>query len=197
MTEMTDFQRKISTLLPDFSLSFNEPLKNHTSFRIGGPAEVMVTPKSVQELSRILEVSAVLDTKPYILGAGTNILMPDDGLKGLTVCLKDGLDDLALLDETHIAVGAGVTMTKAAVFVANHGLSGMEFAHGIPGTVGGGGYMTPVPMAVRFRTSASAWMCWIPRAFCAPSQKKKWLFPTGTAGWRLKAALLWVLFLNL
>ena len=141
MTEMTDFQRKISTLLPDFSLSFNEPLKNHTSFRIGGPAEVMVTPKSVQELSRILEVSAVLDTKPYILGAGTNILMPDEGLKGLTVCLKDGLDDLALLDETHIAVGAGVTMTKAAVFAANHGLSGMEFAHGIPGTVGGGVYM--------------------------------------------------------
>ena len=49
MTEMTDFQRKISTLLPDFSLSFNEPLKNHTSFRIGGPAEVMVTPKRSEE----------------------------------------------------------------------------------------------------------------------------------------------------
>ena len=141
MTDFTEFQSKISAFLPHINLSFYEPMSRHTSFRIGGPAEVMAFPKTTQELSEILKVSALLDTAPAILGAGTNILAPDAGLKGLTVCLKDALSGIDRLDETHIRVYAGVTMTKAAVYAANIGLSGMEFAHGIPGTVGGGVYM--------------------------------------------------------
>lgn len=141
MTELTDFQRKISTYLSDIELRFQEPMAAHTSFRIGGPAEVMAFPKNVQQLAKIMNVSALLDIVPAILGAGTNILSPDAGLRGLTVCLKDGLSGMERLDDTHIRVDAGVTMTKAAVFAANTGLSGMEFAHGIPGTVGGGVYM--------------------------------------------------------
>lgn len=141
MTELTEFQSKISAFLPNIKLSFNEPMSKHTSFRIGGPAEVMVFPQNSQELSEILKVSALLDTVPAIIGAGTNILAPDEGLEGLTICLKDALSGIEQLDETHIRVYAGVTMTKAAVFAANIGLSGMEFAHGIPGTVGGGVYM--------------------------------------------------------
>lgn len=141
MTDLTDFQRNISTYLPDIELRFQEPMAKHTSFRIGGPAEVMAFPKSVQQLAQIMKVSALLDIAPAILGAGTNILSPDAGLQGLTVCLKDGLSGIQRLDDTHIRVDAGVTMTKAAVFAANSGLSGMEFAHGIPGTVGGGVYM--------------------------------------------------------
>ena len=141
MTELTDFQRKISALLPDAELSVNEPMHRHTSFRIGGNVEVMAFPKSAEELSRILKVSDLLDMKPIILGAGTNVLAPDEGMMGLVICLKDCLSGMELLDETHVRVMAGVTMTRAAVFAANHGLSGLEFAHGIPGTVGGGVYM--------------------------------------------------------
>ena len=141
MTELTDFQRKISALLPDVELSVNEPMHRHTSFRIGGNVEVMAFPKSAEELSRILKVSDLLDMKPIILGAGTNVLAPDEGMMGLVICLKDCLSGMELLDETHVRVMAGVTMTRAAVFAANHGLSGLEFAHGIPGTVGGGVYM--------------------------------------------------------
>ena len=141
MTDLTDFQRKISTYLPDIKLSFQEPMAKHTSFRIGGPAEVMAFPENVQQLAEIMKVSALLDTVPAILGAGTNILSPDAGLPGLTVCLKDGLSGMEKLEGDRIRVYAGVTMTKAAVFAANQGLSGMEFAHGIPGTVGGGVYM--------------------------------------------------------
>lgn len=141
MTHMTVFQQKISALLNEIELRFDEPMAKHTSLRIGGPAEVMAFPKDKEELSKILKVSALMDEKPAILGAGTNILAPDDGIQGLVVCLKDCLDGMDRLDETHIRVMAGVTMTRAAVFAANLGLSGMEFAHGIPGTVGGGVYM--------------------------------------------------------
>ena len=141
MTELTIFQQKISALLTNIELRFDEPMAKHTSLRIGGPAEVMAFPKSREELSTILKVSALLDTKPAILGAGTNILAPDDGIRGLVICLKDCLDGMEQLDDTHIRVMAGVTMTRAAVYAANLGLSGMEFAHGIPGTVGGGVYM--------------------------------------------------------
>ena len=139
--QYSEFQKKLSTLLPDLDLRFSEPMSRHTSFRIGGPVEVMAFPKSKEELSQILKKSALLDCKPVILGAGTNVLAPDEGIPGLVICLKDCLDGMQQLDETSICVAAGVTMTRAAVFAANLGLGGMEFAHGIPGTVGGGVYM--------------------------------------------------------
>lgn len=141
MTDLTLFQQKISAYLSDIELRFNEPMSKHTSFRIGGGAEVMAFPKTTQELSQILKASALLDCKTAILGAGTNVLAPDEGLQGLVICLKDCLDGMEQLDENHIRVSAGVTMARAAVFAANLGLSGLEFAHGIPGTVGGGVYM--------------------------------------------------------
>ena len=141
MTELTVFQQKISALLSDIELRFNELMANHTSFRIGGGAEVMAFPKSAEELSRVLKVSRMLDCKPAILGAGTNVLAPDGGIGGLVICLKDCLDGMEQLSDSRIRVMAGVTMTRAAVFAANLGLSGLEFAHGIPGTVGGGVYM--------------------------------------------------------
>ena len=141
MTHLTELQQKISALISDIELRFDEPMANHTSFRIGGGAEVMAFPKSIDELSRILKVSALLDCKSAILGAGTNVLAPDEGIRGLVICLKDCLGGMEQTGENRIRVMAGVTMTRAAVFAANLGLSGLEFAHGIPGTVGGGVYM--------------------------------------------------------
>ena len=141
MTHLTELQQKITALISDIELRFDEPMANHTSFRIGGGAEVMAFPKSFDELSRILKVSALLDCKSAILGAGTNVLAPDEGIRGLVICLKDCLGGMEQTGENRIRVMAGVTMTRAAVFAANLGLSGLEFAHGIPGTVGGGVYM--------------------------------------------------------
>ena len=141
MSNLTDFQRKTAAFLPEMELRFAEPMSKHTSFRIGGGAEVMAFPKNREELAQILKMSALLDCKCAILGAGTNVLAPDEGLSGLVICLKDCLDGMEQLDDTHIRVMAGVTMSRAAVFAANLGLSGLEFAHGIPGTVGGGVYM--------------------------------------------------------
>ena len=141
MTEQTVFQQKISALIPEIELKLDEPMAKHTSFKIGGGAEVMAFPKNPEELSKVLKVSSLLDIKPAILGAGTNVLAPDGGMSGLVICLKDCMDGMEVLEGNRIRVAAGVTMTRAAVFAANLGLSGLEFAHGIPGTVGGGVYM--------------------------------------------------------
>lgn len=141
MTALTDFQQKLSALLPNVELRFDEPMSKHTSLRIGGGAEVMAFPKNREELAEVLKQSALLDCKPAILGAGTNVLAPDQGIAGLVICLKDCFSGMEQLDDTHIQVMSGVTMARAAVFAAKLGLSGLEFAHGIPGSVGGGVFM--------------------------------------------------------
>ncbi len=138
MTELTFLQQNLA---PVCQLKYNEPISQHTSFRIGGPAEVMAFPKSRQELADLFSAAKALGIAPVILGAGTNVLAPDEGIQGIVVCLKDALDGMELLEGDRIRVMAGVSMTRAAVFAANHSLSGLEFAHGIPGTVGGGVYM--------------------------------------------------------
>lgn len=118
-----------------------EPLSRHTSFRIGGPAAVMVFPKTVEELKPLLQTASAHGITPYILGAGTNVLAPDEGLQAIVICLKDALTSIRLLDKTRMEVFAGESMAKAAVFAKNHALTGLEFAHGIPGTLGGGVFM--------------------------------------------------------
>ena len=141
MTELTVFQQKFSAFCGEIELRFFESMAKHTSFRIGGNAEIMAFPKNKEELSALLKTSALLDSKFAILGAGTNVLAPDEGISGLVICLKDCLGGMERLDETRIRVMGGITMARAAVFAAGLGLGGMEFAHGIPGTVGGGVYM--------------------------------------------------------
>lgn len=138
MMELTYLQKNMPAVC---ELRYNEPLSLHTSFRIGGAAEVMALPKSREELAEILKQSTLLGCKCAILGAGTNVLAPDEGVSGLVICLKDCLDGMTQIDDTHVRVMAGVTMTRAAVYAAGRELSGLEFAHGIPGTVGGGVYM--------------------------------------------------------
>ena len=102
MSNLTVFQREIQAFLPEIELRFSEPMSKHTSFRIGGAAEAMAFPKTRDELAEILRQSALLDCKCAILGAGTNVLAPDAGISGLVICLKDCLDGMEQLDDTHI-----------------------------------------------------------------------------------------------
>ncbi len=139
--DFTRFLNKLNTLGPEILIRYDEPMAAHTSFRIGGPAKVMAFPKNTGELSVLLKTAKEFGIEPVILGAGTNVLAPDEGMDALVICLKDCMDGMELLDGDCIRVAAGVTMARAAVFAANNGLGGMEFAHGIPGTVGGGVYM--------------------------------------------------------
>ena len=131
----------LSEKLPSLTLKREELLSHHTSFRIGGPAEVMAFPHTVGELSDLLRTVSALGVRPALLGAGTNVLAPDEGLRGLVIVTRDCLMCLERTDETHIAALAGVSMAKLAIFAQEANLAGLEFAHGIPGTVGGGVYM--------------------------------------------------------
>lgn len=127
-------------ILPENMLS-EEPLSKHTSFRIGGPAELMVFPRGRKELSDVFRISHEMGIRPYVLGAGTNVLVPDEGLRALVIVTKNTFLGLERMDETHISAMSGMSMAKTAMFAATNSLSGLEFAHGIPGTVGGGVYM--------------------------------------------------------
>lgn len=141
MNLITQLREQLTAVLPPFALLQEEPLSKHTSFRIGGPAELMVVPRRKEELAFVLQKTHALGIRPRILGAGTNILAPDEGVRGCVICLRDTFMGVELLDETHIRAMAGMSLAKTALFAAQDNLSGLEFAHGIPGTVGGGIYM--------------------------------------------------------
>ena len=141
MLNMTEFIDMISDKIPNLELKKDVPMSRLTSFRIGGPVDCAAYPKTEAELSDLLKLCAEAGIEPVILGAGTNVLAPDEGLRKLVIVLKDALEGMEQIGETSIRVMAGVTMARAAVFAAGLNLGGLEFAHGIPGTVGGGVYM--------------------------------------------------------
>ena len=138
MTE-TLFER-FSAALPGLPALAAEPLAKHTSFRIGGPAELLASPRSEGELAALLALCRDEGITPRILGGGTNILAPDGGVPGVVISTR-GLDELRLEEDGSIVAGAGVPLARLALFAQKQGLTGLEFAHGIPGTVGGGMYM--------------------------------------------------------
>ena len=141
MLNFTEFTHMISNNLPNLEIRFDVPMSRLTSFRIGGPVDCAAFPKSEEELSGLLKLCAEAGVKPVILGAGTNVLAPDAGLRGMAIVLKDALEGMEQVGPNTIRIMAGVTMSRAAVFAAGLNLGGLEFAHGIPGTVGGGVYM--------------------------------------------------------
>lgn len=126
--------------MPELPLLAGEPLSKHTSFRVGGPAELLACPRSEEELAALLRQCARMEVRPRVLGGGTNILAPDGGVPGVVISTR-GLDSLKLSEDGSISAGAGVPLARLAVFAQKNGLTGLEFAHGIPGTVGGGMYM--------------------------------------------------------
>lgn len=131
----------LETVCKGIDIRHDEPLSRHTSFRIGGPAARMAFPRTVEELLLLIQTAKQLDLPWRLLGAGTNVLAPDEGLEELIICTKDALLGLTDLGGGVIRAMAGETLAKTAVFARSLGLTGLEFAHGIPGTVGGGVYM--------------------------------------------------------
>ena len=141
MNSMQEFGAWLLEQTEQLDLRFEEPLSEHTSFKIGGPAALMAFPKDAQQLRRLLQLSHQRGVKPIVLGAGTNVLAPDEGIDGFLICTRGCLSGMKQLSQTQLEVYSGQTLAKAAMFARDCGLSGLEFAHGIPGTVGGGLYM--------------------------------------------------------
>lgn len=114
-------------------------MHRHTSFRIGGPVTLMALPKTAEEATAALEAAKSYGVTPFFLGKGSNLLVADEGLDAFVI--KCCLEELRLLSEDTVYVGSGVSLAQSAVFAMERGLTGMEFAHGIPGTLGGAVYM--------------------------------------------------------
>ena len=118
-------------------LTEGERLSNHTSFKIGGPARLMAFPKDASQASAILSAARSCRIPVVILGAGTNVLMPDAGMDVLVISSRQMQANITLLADHRIYADAGCSLSRVAVFARDHGLSGMECLHGIPGSVGG------------------------------------------------------------
>lgn len=119
----------------------NEPMSKHTSFKIGGNADVYIKVNNLSKLSTILKECQASDVDYMILGNGSNLLVSDDGIRGAVIRLDGDFRKITLLDDTTIFCGAGATLAYLCKFALNCGLSGLEFAWGIPGTVGGAVFM--------------------------------------------------------
>lgn len=127
---------ELKSALPRLEMRENEPLKAHTSFRIGGAARLMLLPESRLELETLARLLFSAGVRPFILGNGSNLLFPDEGYDG--VIIKTALiNKIEKAGDNIIRAESGALLSQAASFAAKNSLSGMEFAHGIPGSVGG------------------------------------------------------------
>lgn len=125
-------------VLPELEILENEPMSAHCSFKIGGPARLMLFPASASDAASALALLRGEGVATLIMGNGTNLLVPDEGYDGAVVRMSRPCSGTELVGETKVRAGAGATLNAAAVFAAAHSLTGLEFAHGIPGSVGGG-----------------------------------------------------------
>ena len=118
-------------------LKEGELLRNHTTFRIGGAAKYFAVPKNEEEIMEAVDFAIVKDLPYYILGKGSNVLFADEGYPGVIIEIGAGMEKVERIGDTGIRAQAGVSLSALAAFAAREGLSGLEFAAGIPGTLGG------------------------------------------------------------
>ena len=120
----------------DICIIEQEAMKKHTTFRIGGPARLFAMPKSVNEITRLIKYCKEKQIRYMILGNGSNVLFSDDGFDGMVIQIGAAMGEIRIVEEC-VYVGAGAILSKVANLAYENGLSGMEFAAGIPGSIGG------------------------------------------------------------
>ena len=158
---MNKFQDYIDAHLkeyPNCIFRENESMKEHTSFKIGGNAPVMFFPESEGEAAHLVKSAAAFGIRPIVIGNGTNLLVQDGELSAPVIQTVNGMKRVEVLDGGTVEAGCGATLASIASAAMKAGLSGLEFAHGIPGSLGGavmmnagayGGEMKDVIVSVR------------------------------------------------
>ena len=134
------FDEKVKASLPELVVEKDVLLQKHTSFRIGGPARRMAFPETREQLVGAVALAKDCGARWMILGKGTNLLVADEGLDALVI-KTERMNDIRLVDEVTVEADAGVSLARLAVFAQQQGLAGLEFAHGIPGSLGGAVFM--------------------------------------------------------
>ena len=126
----------MQNILNDIECRKDEPMKKHTTFRIGGPARFFYVPKNIEELKLIIQYCKNEKLKYMIIGNGSNMLFLDEGFDGAVICVGSSMGNINV-DNISIYAEAGALLSKVALSARDAGLTGMEFAAGIPGTIGG------------------------------------------------------------
>ncbi len=127
---------RLKALLTDERVLVNEKLDRHTTFKVGGPCKALLSVETTEELKAVLRLLTEEGEDFFILGNGSNLLVSDEGYEGYVIKLSGDFLNIRLEGDCIVA-GAGVLLSKVCSFARDNGLSGLEFAYGIPGTVGG------------------------------------------------------------
>ena len=159
MTNLDPIVRALREQLPELELLEYEPMRAHCSFRIGGPARALVRPASAEETAAVCRIVRGGGAQPLLIGNGTNLLITDGDVDRIVVQMGERMADVARTDATHLRAGAGIPLARLAQAALGYGLAGLEFAHGIPGSLGGavsmnagayGGEMKDVVVSTRY-----------------------------------------------
>lgn len=133
-------ENKFCTCLGSDNVKLQEPMSKHTTFRIGGPADFYLCPHSTKEVQQTVQICKEENLPYFILGNGSNLLVSDKGYRGVIIQLWKNFSDISVKD-CCITAKAGALLSKVAAEALEEGLTGMEFASGIPGTIGGAVFM--------------------------------------------------------
>ena len=127
----------MKTIVPEERILFHQPMKEYTTFRVGGEAECLVLIQQEEELAKLIPYLNQIEQDYFILGNGSNLLVGDKGYRGI-ILKFDGPMEQIVVEGTHITAKAGALLSKVAVAAKDNSLTGLEFAAGIPGSIGGG-----------------------------------------------------------
>lgn len=134
------FVQQLYTMLSAAQVRLDEPLANHTTFKIGGPADVLVLPATLEEVSHVLKTARRCQLSITILGNGSNVLVLDGGIRGVVLKINSEMSTISH-EGSRMYAQAGALLADVSMYAARVGLSGMEFAVGIPGSIGGAVFM--------------------------------------------------------
>lgn len=135
MNQNKDLSLKLAKIIDGNNIFIDEPMKNHTSFKVGGPVDILTTPTNFDEVKEIIKLCKDNNTQYYIIGNGSNLLVKDGGIRGIVIKLSK-LNNIKLNDD-FIVSESGVLLSQVSNFALKSNLTGFEFACGIPGSVGG------------------------------------------------------------
>lgn len=156
------FEKSLQDIVGSQNVRPSEPLAEHTTFRIGGPAQWLVTPRSEDEVADVVSTCEAAGIPWRVLGLGSNLLAPDEGLDGVTLLLADNFAAVEVLPGGLVRAAAGATNAAVAAAARDAGLAGYEFASGIPGTIGGAAIMNAGAYEGQFSDVAVEVRCLVP-----------------------------------
>lgn len=177
-----ELEASLERMLGTRNVHPHEPLSEHTTFKIGGPAEILVTPKSEEGICKTVQLCKQTETPWHIIGLGSNILVSDAGITGVVIKIAEGFDAIRI-DGSNVIAQAGASNAQVASAAQAAGLAGYEFASGIPGTIGGAAVMNAGAYGGEFAQVCESVLCLRPNGITET-------IPAPQVGWSYRHSLM-------